>query len=253
MSHGVSPAPDPPPALRVLAISHQRDAGPGVFAEAIAADGHHLDVWQPAEAALPDAGIREPASYDAVIVLGGAMHVDHGDRHPWLAEEKRTIAGLLSEGVPLLGVCLGSQLLTEAAGGGARPAAAPEIGWFDVEVGPEGAEDPLIGPLAPGFEAFEWHSYECLLPESAVALARTETCTQAFRIGRSAWGIQFHAEVSRTDAEHWIEDYESDPDAVRIGVDPAALAAATAPRIEAWNELGRGICRRFCELAATRA
>ena len=248
MTGGVPTAPGAP--LRVLAISHQRDAGPGVFAEAIRAGGHDLDVWHPAEDSRPRA---EPADYDAVIVLGGAMHVDHGDRHPWLAEEKRVIAGLLREGVPLLGVCLGSQLLAEAAGGSARPAAAPEIGWFDVEVGAEGVGDPLIGPLAPGFEAFEWHSYECVLPETAVVLATTETCVQAFRIAPSAWGIQFHAEVSRPGAEHWIADYRSDPDAVRTGVDPAALAAETAPRIEAWNELGRDIARRFCRIAATRA
>jgi GMP synthase (glutamine-hydrolysing) len=240
---------DPVPSLRVLAISHQRDAGPGVFAEAIEGDGHRLDVWHSAES---DRAPAEPAGYDAVIVLGGAMHVDHEAEHPWLTAEKRVLSGLLREGVPLLGVCLGSQLLAEAAGGGARAAARPEIGWFDVEVSAEGAADPLIGPLAPRFEAFEWHSYECLLPDGAVPLASSPLCTQAFRVGPSAWGIQFHAEVSRADAEHWVVDYRSDPDAIRIGIDPSALAAETAPRIEAWNELGRELSRRFCAIAATR-
>lgn len=245
----MSAAGDPVPPLRVLAISHQRDAGPGVFAEAIAADGHELDVWHPAES---DRAPAEPASYDAVIVLGGAMHVDHTTEYPWLVPEKRTLAGLLREGVPVLGVCLGSQLLAEAAGGGARAAARPEIGWFDVEVSAEGAADPLIGPLAPRFEAFEWHSYECLLPDGAVPLASSELCTQAFRVGPSAWGIQFHAEVSRPGAQHWISDYRSDPDAVRTGIDPDVLGAETGPRIDAWNELGRGLSRRFCAIAATR-
>ena len=236
--------------MRVLAVSHQRDAGPGVFAEAVRDAGHELETWHTAEAAQAPA---EPAGYDAVMVFGGAMHVDHEAEHPWLVAEKRTIAGLLREGVPLLGVCLGSQLLAEAAGGSARAAARPEIGWFEVEVAPEGAADPLLGPLAPAFCAFEWHSYECVLPATAVKLASTPLCTQAFRVGPQAWGIQFHAEVSRADLVGWIDGFETDPDAVRIGIDPEALRAESAPLVDGWNELGRGICRRFLDVAATRA
>jgi GMP synthase (glutamine-hydrolysing) len=142
-------------------------------------------------------------------------------------------------------VCLGAQLLAETAGGEAVRASEPEIGWFDVEVTPEGAVDPLLASLAPSFEAFEWHSYECRLPEDAVVLARTPLCVQAFRVGPSAWAIQFHAEVSAADALHWIDDYKADEDAVRIGIDPAALRAETEPRIEAFNQLGRDLCGRW--------
>ena len=180
--------------MRTLAISHQRDAGPGVFAEAIAAAGHELDVWHVAETDRPPA---DPLGYDAVMTFGGAMHADHDDRHPWLRPEKELLARLLDAGVPLLGVCLGSQLLAEAGGGGARRASEPEIGWHAVEVTEAGAADPLLGPLAPGFEAFQWHSYECLPPPGAEVLARSPVCVQAYRLGGRAWGIQFHAEVSR--------------------------------------------------------
>jgi GMP synthase (glutamine-hydrolysing) len=128
----------------------------------------------------------------------------------------------------------------------------PEIGWHRVELTTEGAADPLLGPLAPDFEAFGWHSYEFPLPPGAVALARSEVCLQACRIGETAWAIQFHPEVSAADALHWIEDYETDPDAVRIGVDPTALAIETEAKIDAFNELGRDICRRWLDLAATR-
>jgi GMP synthase-like glutamine amidotransferase len=84
-----------------------------------------------------------------------------------------------------------------------------------------------------------------------VVLARSPVCAQAFRVGDAAWGIQFHAEVSRADALDWITEYHVDPDAVRIGIEPARMRAETEPRMEAWNELGRGLCSRF--VAAARA
>jgi GMP synthase-like glutamine amidotransferase len=150
----------------------------------------------------------------------------------------------------VLGVCLGAQLLAAAAGGEARRAAVPEIGWYDVAITPEGESDPLLAALAPGFEAYEWHSYECVLPQGATALAASDACLQAFRIGESAWGIQFHAEVRATDALGWIRDYATtDPDAIRLGVDQEALRAQTRERIAAWNELGRGLCGRFLAAA----
>lgn len=230
--------------MKVLAIVHQRDAGPGVFAEAIAAAGGELDEWTLAERPQPPA---DPFGYDAVFVLGGAMNVDEGERHGWIGEEEALLRELLAREVPLLGLCLGAQLLAGAAGAQPRRAPRPEIGWHRVEVTAEGASDPLLGSLAPSFEAFGWHSYEFPLPPGAVPIARSEVCLQACRIGARAWAIQFHPEVSRADALHWVDDYEADPDAVRIGIDPAALGAETAEKIDAFNELGRDLCRRWLE------
>lgn len=233
--------------MRTLAISHQRDTGPGVFAEAISAAGHELDVWHIAETPEPPA---DPLGYDAVIAFGGAMHADQEDDHGWIATEKALLAELLAHRVPLLGVCLGSELLAGAAGGQARRASRPEIGWHPVALTADGAADPLLGPLAPSFEAFQWHSYECVPPEDATTLATSAVCVQAFRVGERAWGIQFHAEVSAADLVGWTDDYSSDPDAARIGIDPAVLRAQNEPRIEAWNSLGRALCVRFLALAA---
>jgi GMP synthase (glutamine-hydrolysing) len=234
--------------MRVLAISHERDAGPGVFADAVRAAGGRLDVWHRAETDdLPAAA----DAYDAVITFGGAMHVDQGDAHPWIPAEIAFLGELLERGVPLLGVCLGAQLVARAAGGEVRRAREPEIGWYGVEVTADGESDLLLAGLAPRFEAFEWHSYECLLPAGATPLATSAVCLQAFRLGESAWGIQFHAEVTPTDAVGWIDEYGStDPDALRVGLDQDALRAQTAERIGAWNELGRGLCARFLGAAA---
>lgn len=236
--------------MRALAIVHQQDAGPGVFADAIRSRGVELDSWLRAEADSPP---REPSAYDSVLVFGGAMHADQEDRNPWLPEEKALLSDLLERGVPMLGVCLGAQLIAEAAGAAPHPAGRPEIGWHEVEVTADGRDDPLLGPLAPRFEAFQWHSYEFPLPPGATPLARSATCLQAYRVGDSTWGIQFHAEVRREDAEAWIDDYRSDEDAVRIGLDPDELRRRTRTAIADWNALGRELCERFLGEISTRA
>lgn len=236
--------------MRALAIVHQRDAGPGVFEEAALAQGVDLDTWLVAESAEPP---REIGEYGAVLSFGGGMHADQELEHPWLVAEKALLAELLHRETSLLGVCLGAQLLGEAAGSPARRLAEPEIGWYQVEVDAEGASDPVMGPMQPGFRAFQWHSYEVPLPVGAVALARSPACVQAWRLGQHAWGIQFHAEVSAADADGWIVDYHVDPDAVRIGLDHVALRAQTREHIGEWNRLGRELCARFLDVAARRS
>jgi GMP synthase (glutamine-hydrolysing) len=231
--------------MKALAIVHQTDAGPGVFADEMRERGVQLDEWL-----LSERGTGPPleiADYDAVLTFGGAMHADQEDRHPWLRFEKDFLAAMIDDRMPLLAVCLGNQLLADAAGGSARRASEPEIGWLKADVTEEGRDDPLIGPLAPSFTAFQWHSYEALPPEGAMILARSPICAQAYRVGEVAWGIQFHAEVSAADAARWIDDYRSDEDAVRIGVDPDALRAETEERIGDWNRLGRELCGRFLD------
>jgi GMP synthase (glutamine-hydrolysing) len=235
--------------MRALAIVHQRDAGPGVFADATAARGVELDQWFIDETDAPPA---DPFGYDAVFTFGGAAHPDQDSAHPWMRPEKELLAQLLDREVPLLGACLGSQLVGAAAGSSPRRASEPEIGWYEIEVTAAGRDDPLIGPLAPSFTGFEWHSYEVPLPPGGVELARSAVCPQAYRVGELAWGIQFHAEVSGADAAAWIDEYQVDPDAIAMGLDSQTLRAETAPRMEAWNRLGRELCDRFLDVVAAR-
>jgi GMP synthase-like glutamine amidotransferase len=220
-----------------------------VFSEVIRHSGATLDCWLPPQDDQPP---DEPIAYDAVLTLGGAMHPDQENEHPWLAREKSLLAACLDLKLPVLGVCLGAELLAEAAGASPRRGLEAEIGWREVETTPEALDDPLLAPLAPGFEALEWHSYESPLPPGAVALARSAACLQAYRVGPHAWGIQFHAEVTLGDFEAWLDDYGSDPDAAAMDLDVSGLRLRTREAIEGWNQLGRELCARFLDVAAGR-
>jgi GMP synthase (glutamine-hydrolysing) len=216
----------------VLAITHGPSVGPGVFADAVRAAGHEL-----VERQLPVDGVPADDA-DAILVLGGAMHPDEEERHGWLRPELRYLEQQLERGTPMLGVCLGSQLIARAAGARVFRAVEPEVGWLPVEVTEAGAADSVASALPSRFDAFQWHHYTHDLPEGAVELARSRVCTQAFRLGH-AWGVQFHPEVRAEQVESWLAE---DPDDV---ADPAALRAATRERIGAWNELGRRLCSAF--------
>jgi GMP synthase (glutamine-hydrolysing) len=216
--------------VRVLALTHGSNVGPGVFADAIRAAGHRL-----VERVVPTEGLP-PSGADAVIVLGGAMHPDEEETHGWLRREVEWIGRELGRGTPFLGVCLGSQLLARAAGAEVYRASEPEVGWLPVDVAD--GDDPVAAALPPRFDAFQWHEYTHDLPAGAVELARSRVCTQAWRLG-DAWGVQFHPEVRLDQIESWVAE---EPAAIE---DADALLAESRERIEAWNDLGRRLCSAF--------
>ena len=205
--------------------------------------GHRLDEWSLAW----DTPLPQPLdSYGAVLVFGGAMHADQDERHPWLREENLFLQRLLMLHMPVLGVCLGAQLLAKAALAPVYRARSPEVGWVEVELNSDAADDPVFSRLPPRFDAFQWHFYTYDLPGGAIELATSDTCTQAFRLGDSAWGIQFHAEVTLPQVEGWLERLDEREEPVEP---PARLAELTRTNIDGWNELGRTLCGSFVEVA----
>ena len=230
--------------MRVLEVVHQDDAGSGVFGEVVRQAGHTLEMWKPPQQPPPSLD-----GFDAVLVFGGGMHVDQEERHTWLRPEKAFLRQALDRRVPLLGICLGSHLVAEAAGVRPRRAAAPEIGWHEVELLLAARHDPLLRSLPARFAGFGWHSYEFPLPPGATALARSPVCLQAFRLEERAWGLQFHAEVTAESVDAWLRKYRQEEDALRAGVDEDALREETRSRIGEWNDLGRALCRRFLDVA----
>ena len=181
------------------------------------------------------------------------MNVRDADRLPWLTGEVELLRDALAARVPVLGICLGAQLVAAAAGAEVRRSAAPEIGWFEVELSADGARDPVLGALPERFDAYEWHSYTFDLPAGAVELARSATCSQAFRLGDAAWAVQFHPEVTPEIVREWALDYESDPDAVRLGVEPAAHLALAERKLPEWMALGRRLFDAFFARAEAAA
>jgi len=227
--------------LNILSVVHGEDAGAALFGPVIVEAGHRLVEWSFGWKTPPPQPLD---SYDAVLVFGGAMHVDHDEAHPWLREEARWLRGLVRGSTPTLGICLGSQLLARAAGAPVGPLAEPEIGWCAVELTEAGSSDPVLSSLPPRFDALQWHHYGHGLPEEAVELARNDASLQAFRLGDTCWGVQFHPEVTEQQLARWIAD-DGDPPG-----DPEALLNETRERIGAWNELGRRLCRSFLATAA---
>ena len=197
--------------------------------------------WLPHETPPPSVD-----GFEAAIVFGADAQVDQEDAHPWLRPEKRLVHELVERGMPLLGICFGSQLLAEAAGAEVRPAAEPEIGWHQVELTADGAADPLLGFLPERFDSLQYHHYEWLLPPGGVELARSSGCLQAFRLAdRPAWGLQFHPEVTEGDFNEWLDGWNDDPGAVATGLDPDAIRVETQSKIAGWNDIGRAIAARF--------
>lgn len=229
--------------MRLLSVVHGENGRAELFAQVVAEAGHRLDEWSFVSSAPPQ---LPPASYDAVLVFGGAMNADQEDVHPWLRDEGEWLRGLLDRSVPTLGVCLGSQLIAQAAGASVGPLPEPEIGFSAVELTAAGAADPVLSALPRRFDAFEWHHYASDLPEGATELARSAASLQAFRYGEACWGVQFHPEVTAPQLDVWLGDKDDLPP------EPERLRAEIRERLAGWNALGRRLCLAFLA-AAERA
>jgi GMP synthase (glutamine-hydrolysing) len=228
--------------VRVLSVTHGPNVPGGLFDDVVREAGHELERW-----VVPLGGAPQPArSYDAIMVFGGSMHPDQDIQHPWLEREEEFLREVLAEDVPVVGVCLGAQMLARSAGARVRPAPAPEIGWFDVELTPAGRDDPVLGVLPARTDTFQWHSYTFDVPPHGTELARSALCTQAFRVAQRAWGIQFHAEVTLPMVEAWIVEEQDE-----LPLEPEEFRLETERRIAEWNGHGRRLCGAFLEAAGS--
>ncbi|MDH5208586.1 MAG: gamma-glutamyl-gamma-aminobutyrate hydrolase family protein [Burkholderiaceae bacterium] len=144
--------------------------------------------------------------YDALLVLGGPMNVDQADHLPHLRYEMGAIHDMVRQDRPVLGICLGAQLLAAAMGGDVRPNPVPEIGWYQLHTRPAAHDDRLLRHFErrPQF-VFQWHAYTFAPPPGATPLAWTRNCrNQAYRLGDHAWGLQFHLEADEALIERWL-------------------------------------------------
>jgi len=139
--------------------------------------------------------LPEPSQVDFLIVMGGPMSVNDQDKFPWLAQEKEFLRRWIQSGKPVLGVCLGAQLIASAMGARVYRNRHKEIGWFSVQGIPSNDGSSFTFPHS--FEAFHWHAETFDLPPGAIQLAKSKACEhQAFQLGKSVLGLQFHLEMT---------------------------------------------------------
>jgi GMP synthase (glutamine-hydrolysing) len=225
--------------VRVLAIQHEDDTGPGYIGERIRALGARLDVVHPYLGdPIPDAA----DGYAGLVVLGGTPGPYEDTTAPWLPDVRRLIGWALTEELPLLGICLGGELLAAVAGGKVdRIDGPPEIGLHRLHPTDAAGTDPLFAGLPDAAPAVEWHWEEIVeLPPGSVTLCGSERFpNQAFRVGPVAWGTQFHPEVLTDEAAAWARSSAADLDAIGLTVEGvSAEIEASEPELRrVWGEV----------------
>lgn len=193
----------------------------GTFQKLLKDDGFDVEIKRAQDLQSTDA-----SGYSAIVILGGPMAVY--DNLPHLQKEQELIRDAMRNKVPVLGVCLGSQLIAHAAGGRVYKGPRKEIGWFDVSLSDEGRKGLFAGLESP-MKVFQWHGDTYELPKDAQVLAYNDPYPQAFKIG-SAYGIQFHLEVDSAMIDSWIQEYDAEVKSEnldRMNVMPKAGEAAS--------------------------
>ena len=181
-----------------------------------------------------------------VISLGGDMGCHESASYPFMAPEIDLLARAHGAGVPILGICLGAQLLATALGGTVTPESCREIGWLDVDVV---TDDPLLGE-ARRTRQFQWHSDSFDLPPGAELIATSASCPiEGYRAGRS-YGLQFHPEVDADLVRGWATEEGGRAELMRFGIDPADLYAGAAELDAAYDDQARAIAGGFARLVS---
>ncbi|MEN6348000.1 MAG: type 1 glutamine amidotransferase [Syntrophomonas sp.] len=190
--------------MKVLVIQHVPAEGLGALDDFLTERSWEIDVK------YEGAGIPgDLDDYNALIVLGGPMGAYEEDLYPYLRIVQDLVREAARKHLPVLGICLGAQLIAQALGAMVGPNPVKEIGWYQVELTEQGKE--LFASLPPAFSVFQWHGDTFTLPPGGVPLAKGETCTnQAFIYGDTIWAFQFHFELTPEMINDWCNLYEDE-------------------------------------------
>jgi GMP synthase (glutamine-hydrolysing) len=211
---------------KILSVQNIRCETLGLLEGMFVHDGHHIEKVNMQNDPLP----TSPLGYDAIVILGGPMAVY--DNLPYLQKEQELIRNAMRNDIPVLGICLGSQLIAQAAGGRVYKGKKKEIGWYNVYLTPASSNDIFRGFTDKMIRIFHWHGDTYDLPANAKILAYSDLYPQAFRIG-SAVGIQFHFEVDEPLIQTWMNEYSADLITEKIKPDSILPAAGELEELAA--------------------
>jgi len=196
----------------------------------------------------------DPSELAGLVVLGGPMNVDEITKYPYLADEVQLIRQSLDAQVPLLGICLGAQLLAKSLGSCVYPAPRKEIGWYTITTTPQAASDPLLGHLRPAETVFQWHGDTFDLPDGAVNLASSPVCEdQAYRYGDRAYGLQFHVEVTSQMIDDWLDEPGGCQEIAELDyIDADEIRGQVAERLPKMHSIARPMFQTFADWCRQR-
>jgi len=193
--------------------------------------------------------LAEREGLSGVIVLGGPMSANDGEKLPFIREELRLIEEAMKLELPFLGVCLGSQLLAKALGHRVYRGEAKEIGWYPLWMRPEAKRDPLFAEFPPKLEMFQWHGESFELPYGSTLLASSQLYLhQAFRYGKAAYGLQFHAEMTQPMIAEWRREGEEEIAKAGLMGRWENIEAENARYLRPLQSLGEKAMRGFASL-----
>jgi GMP synthase (glutamine-hydrolysing) len=230
---------------RILVLQHEACEHLGLMAEFLT----RRDVEPRYVKIFEGENIPEISAYSGMILLGGPMSVYDEEEHPFLRFEDRLVRSALSTGLPLLGICLGAQLIAKAAGARVYPGKQKEIGWYPIYMTSDGLRDRLFSALGKRLTVFQWHGDTFDIPRHGVRLAGSALFpNQAFRIGSSAYALQFHLEVSPPMIREWFERYNQELDSLRGRIDPEAIMRDSKTYAEDLRHRTAVLCGNFVQI-----
>ena len=229
----------------IIVLQHEECEHLGVLADHLALYGVDYKYVKLHESeSIPDSG-----NYSGIIILGGPMSVYDEKEYPFLKQEDSLIKSELKLGTPLLGICLGAQLIAKAAGAKVTHGKHKEIGWYPLHLTAEGRMDKIFYGLKERMTVFQWHGDTFDIPKDSIRLASSDIFpNQAFLIGTTAYALQFHLEVSISMIENWMKRYHDELSSLKGEIDAGRIHKDSKKLIKALNLNASYLCENFIRL-----
>lgn len=229
----------------ILIFKHVPFEGPGTFREELDKRGLRYREVNLYQGEVP----KNLGGCGGLIIMGGPMNVYEEDKYPFLKEEDGLIKEALSKKIPMIGICLGAQLMAKAGGAKVTKGGKKEIGWYPLHLTEEAKSDPVFKVLPKEVEVFQWHGDTFDIPKGAVRLASSELFpNQAFRIGDNAYAFQFHIEVTSDIIKSWIDINEEELEGVKDYIDSKKVLPDTKGKIEDLGRLAKTVYEQLFKI-----